>query len=263
MKSLGVKIVGGILDTLKPKFKILAYHSVGLSNFDPFEVAPETFEQQMGFLAETGYHVICLEEVYRNMLDQMIPDKTIVITFDDGLETLEKFAFPVLRRFNFPATVFLPVKYIGGLDVFSYEEPEADRVLLNWASIEDSIHGGISYGSHTMSHPNLVMLDDKALQYELDESKAILQKHLGVKFHALAYPFGIFDDRVKHAARQNGYDCALGFGHVLSNTRDTDLFEMKREKIDSSTSLKGFARLVDVRNDFSRGIKALLKNVLN
>jgi len=266
MENLGTKtieqVAEGILSTLKSRFKILAYHSVGNASHDTYEVSTDNFEKQMRFLVKNDYSVIPLEDAYRNMLNQKIHERTIVITFDDGIAKLKKFAFPILKDLNFPATIFLPVKYIGGIDIFSYEKPKADRVLLNWTSIEKSIDDGISYGSHTMSHPNLVILDKHTLDYELNESRMILKERLGLRFHALAYPFGMFDNRVKTAARQSGYDCALCFGNVISNTKDTDPFEMKREGIINTISLRDFARLVDIRNDFSRGAKELMRGAL-
>ena len=98
MESYATKTIKGISSILKPRFKILAYHSVGTTNNDPYDVTTEDFEKQMCFLVKQGYNVIKLEDAYRDMQNQCIIDKTIVITFDDGAEKLEKFAFPVLKN---------------------------------------------------------------------------------------------------------------------------------------------------------------------
>ncbi len=256
------KVFNGLFSLLQPRYKILAYHSVDQESHDPFEISADSFEKQILFLVSNKYNVISLEDAYRNMMDHTIQDKTVVITFDDGMTKLKKYAFPVLKHFELPATVFLPVKYIGGIDKFSYDEPKADRAILNWKSIEDSMTEGISYASHTMSHPRLVSLDEHALRYELYESRMILEGRLGLRFHPLAYPFGVFDERVKAAARINGYDCALCINNATSNTKDTDLFEMKRETLHANTTLKDFSQLVDIRNDFSRGTREFIRSVL-
>ena len=132
--------------------------------------------------------------------------------------------------------------------------------VLGWADIEDSTKYGIAYGSHTMSHRNLVELDDITLRFELSESKNILKRRLGLGFYALAYPFGMFDERVKQVVRDAGYDCALCFGNILSNTKSTDVFEIKREKILDSTSLDDFARIVNIKYDITRKMGHLMKN---
>ena len=252
------RAVKGVLSIFVPRFKILAYHSVNPVSRDPFEVTTTAFENQMNFLAKTDYHVISLEQAFRNMTNGRIHNKTLVITFDDGFHTLQRFAFPILKRLNFPATVFLPFNYIGRYDTFSYAIPRPHMPLLDWTTIEKFRQYGISYGSHTMSHRNLVTLDNDSLRYELEESRRILTHRLGISFCALAYPFGMFDERIKEASRKSHYDCGLCFGNILSNTSLTDHFEMKREKILNSTSLNDFGRLADVRKGFVRKVRQLI-----
>lgn len=253
------RVVKGVLSIFVPRFKILAYHSVNPVSRDPFEVTTTAFKNQMNFLAKTDYHVISLEQAFRNMTNGRIHNKTLVITFDDGFHTLQRFAFPILKRLNFPATVFLPFNYIGRYDTFSYAVPRPHMPLLDWTTIEKFRQYGISYGSHTMSHRNLVELDDTALRFDLSESKNILKRRLGLDFYALAYPFGMFDERVKQVVRDAGYDCALCFGNILSNTNKTDVFEMKREKILNSTSLNNFATIVNIKCDFLRKMSDLIR----
>lgn len=253
-------ICRGIFSLFHPRFKILAYHSINPLSRDPFEINVISFEKQLCFLADNGYRVIGLEQAFREFETDNIHEKTVVITFDDGFKTLQRFVFPLLRHFNFPACVFLPFGFIGGIDSFSYEYPRFDRPLLDWDEIQKSQKYGISYGSHTMSHPNLIALDDRVLRYELQESKRILKTRIGTNFSTLAYPFGMFDNRVKKAVQETGYDCALCFGSMLSNTTVTDRFEMKREKILATTTLNDFARLVDVKKDFVRKVGFLAAN---
>ena len=212
------RFIKGFISCFRPRFKILAYHSINCVSRDPFEVKAEVFEEQIGLLAEKSYNVIGLEEAMRIMAKGIIRYKTVVITFDDGFASLSDFAFPILKNFGFPATVFLPFNYIGGIDAFSYDKPRPDMPVLGWADIEDSTKYGIAYGSHTMSHKNLVELYDTALHFELCESKNILKRRLGLDFYALAYPFGMFDERVKQVVRDAGYDCSLCFGNILQSS---------------------------------------------
>ena len=252
----------GIISLFMPRFKILAYHSIYPSSRDSFEVDVGSFEKQLCFLANNGYRVIGLQQAFGELQTHNLPDKTVAITFDDGFKTLQQFALPVLNHFGFPAYVFLPFAFIGGADNFSCKYPRFDTPILDWDGIEKLLEAGITYGSHTMSHQDLTTLDEVTLQYELEESRRILKTLSETDFYALAYPFGLFDKRVKDAVRETKYDCALCFGNTLSNTRLTDVFELKREKITNSTCLDEFARVVDVRNDFVRKIKSLADTVL-
>jgi len=240
----------------------MSYHSISTQSRDPFELTVSAFEKQMHFLEKEGYHVISLENAFRNMLAGTIRNKTVVITFDDGFQGLWRFAFPILKKYRFPATVFIPFEHVGGIDVFSYSKPRPDMRLLTWEMINESSNNGISYGSHTMSHRNLVILDAKNLCYELEESRELLKRRLGLTFFSLAYPFGMFDERVKQAVRQSGYDCALCFGNVLSNTRATDPFEMKREKLLNHMSMDDFSYIVTVKNDLPRKASKQLQHLL-
>jgi hypothetical protein len=87
MQSTGnisiAQVVEGILNIFKPRFKILAYHSVDNVSHDTYEVRADNFQRHMRFLATNEYNVIPLEDAYKNILNQKIHDRTIVITFRD------------------------------------------------------------------------------------------------------------------------------------------------------------------------------------
>ncbi len=247
------------LGLLSPRFKVLAYHSIYPQSRDPFEVSAEMFRKQMEILVEEKCRIISLEQSLDELRSGRITNKTIVITFDDGFRSLRDHAFPLLEQYQFPATVFVPFDFIGGIDSFSYEKPRQNYKLLSQAEIEFSMGKGFSYGSHTMSHSDLTRLSDERLSYELNASKRYLNERLGTKFSTLAYPFGMFDERVKRAAMNAGYACCVCFGNILSNSKYTSLSEMKREKILASTSLDEFRALINIKNDLPRKIRHHLK----
>lgn len=253
------RVMGAFLGLLSSRFKILAYHSIAQKSRDPFEVSAEMFQQQMQLLVDEGYSVMPLEQAWNDLRTGHISDKTLVITFDDGFRSLLTSAFPVLEKYQFPATVFVPFDYIGKIDTFSYENPRADFEILSLDEIKKSMDRGISYGSHSMSHSDLTRLSPEKLRQELRVSKQFLNEVLGVEFSTLAYPFGMFDDRVQQAVIDTNYDCALCFGNILSNSRYTRSYEMKREKILSSTSLEDFRNLINVKNDFYRKTRHRLR----
>lgn len=252
---MGKKIkraIRGVQGLFKPRYKILAYHSVYPVSRDPYEVTEQMFRKQMACLAEKGYRVLSLEDAIRDMVEGSITDKTIVLTFDDGFQTVWDVAVPIMKEFDFTATVFLPIEFVGKVDGFSYELPRNEIRLMDWGLIEKAISRGITFGSHSMSHRNLVDLDEKTLRFELEESMRILKTRLGLKFLPFAYPFGMFNEQVQNLVRETGYDCGLCFGNILSNASNTDRFELKREKILNGTGISDFEKLIDVKNDFFR-----------
>ncbi len=233
-----------VASIFQSRFKILAYHSVVPVSRSRYEIASEVFEKQMDCLFSAGYRAISLKDALSSMQSGCVDSKSVVITFDDGYKALVDHAFPVLSRRGWPATVFVPVAHIGG----QYES----SALMNWDDINEAVKKGIAFGSHTMNHRNLLELNDEDLQNELAESRRILASELGLSFHPLAYPYGYFDRRVADAAKASGYDLALTFGSILSNTSRTNPFEMKREQVLCSTTQKAFSRKVDVRYDLQR-----------
>ncbi|HKJ03977.1 MAG TPA: polysaccharide deacetylase family protein [Geopsychrobacteraceae bacterium] len=255
----GNRVLSAALGLLSPRFKILAYHSVAKQSRDPFEISTQMFTQQMQVLSDEGYRVVSLEQGCLEVRTGRIRNKTIVITFDDGFRGLQDHVFPLLEKYQFPATVFVPFDYVGGIDCFSYKQPRPDFEILTHSEMKSSMRSGISYGSHTMSHVDLTQTSDKALNYELNESKKYLNDLLKTKFSPLAYPFGMFDERVKLAATNAGYDCSVCFGNILSNSKYTQLFELKREKILETTELDSFRSLINVSNDLFRKTKNYLK----
>ena len=200
---------------------VLMYHSVYSYAHpkDRITVSVETFNRQMEFLKRNKYNVIPLEELPNFLKRKKIPYKTIAITFDDGYEDNYLYAFPILKNYNIPATIFLIVNYI--------DEPNH----LNRLQIYEMKNCGlIAFGSHTLNHHNLVSLNDDELKKEIFDSKKILEKKLSSCVKTFAYPYGFFDKRSKGLVKQAGYILAM----AASKTRGwdpSDLFAYKRVRI--------------------------------
>ena len=253
------RYVKGVISLFKPRFKVLTYHSVNSLSRDTFEITRETFYRQMQHLATGGYNVISLDDALTCIKRKRISAKSIVITFDDGFKDIYENAFPVLARFGFPATVFLVVDAVGAIDNFSYDVPRKDVKILSWQQIKESMSHGIDYGSHTLTHRNMLELSDGDIGQELEISKNIIQKELGTKSIPFSYPFGLYDEKIKGFVRRAGYTCAVAFGNIISNTGFVDPFELKREKITRATTMDEFKKLVNINYDFTRKIKSIIK----
>ena len=253
------RYIKGFISFVKPRFKILTYHSVSSLSSDPFEITANTFLRQMQYLAAGGYNVISLGNALALMNRKQVLPKTVVITFDDGFKDIYEYAFPILAEFGFPATVFLVVDAIGKIDNFSYATPRKKIKILNWKEIKHSTQRGISYGSHTLTHRDMTVLSDQENVYELETSRNMIQKELAIKFIPFSYPFGLYKGKTKSLVRQSGYSCALGFGNIISNTCMADHYELKREKITRATTINDFKKLVNVNYDFIRKIKSIIK----
>lgn len=131
----------------------------------------------------------------------------IVITFDDGDQTVYQHAFPLLCRYRVPALVFLVVGFIGG--VSRWDIPSSRHRHLSWSEILEMKSTGVRFGSHGFSHRNLTRLNEDELDREIRKSKKILEDRLG-PIDAISYPFNRSNQRIWSAARRAGY--RWGFG---------------------------------------------------
>lgn len=182
---------------------ILMYHHIdylpsGVSKeWQDLTVSPETFEKQMEYLFQQNYQPITFRQfLYFIEGGGELPEKSLIITFDDGWKNQYTYAFPILKKYNFPATFFIVVNQIGG------------SLFMDWKQLKDLLNSGMEIGSHTMSHPNLKKLTSSQLIYEIENSKTILEKNLNYRIEVFAYPYGIFDSRIVEAVRKADYKMA-------------------------------------------------------
>lgn len=202
---------------------ILMYHSVapGADLSNRLVVSPETFDKQMRLLKERGFNVIPAEELARNIQNgRRMPLHTVAITFDDGYKDNYTYAFPVLKKYGLPATIFVITGEVG----------RSDR--LSWGEIMTMRDSGLAaFGSHTLSHCILTEVpSDAELSRELSGSRALLENKLGAPVRTFAYPCGFFDDRVKEAAGKAGYEFAFAT-NPRQKVGNRDLMALKRIRI--------------------------------
>lgn len=207
---------------------ILMYHSVRLaaSPKDRLSVSSRAFERQMRFLKEHRYNVVPLESLITLAKNKGIPPRTVCITFDDGYKNNYTHAFPILKKYNLPATMFIITGEIG--------RPRGDR--LSWDKIKVMQDSGIIiFGSHGLGPEPLINIKSKDdLKKEIFDSKKILEKRLGREVILFSYPEGRFNAEIRQLVIDAGYQAAVTTspGKEFSNN---DIFALKRLRI-SSTS---------------------------
>ncbi len=141
---------------VKGTLPILTYHSIDHSN-SVLSITPEKFLSHMAFLADSEYQIVSLHEVASCLQNQKpFPPKTAVLTFDDGFKNFHEQAFPVLKKFGFPAIVFLIAGWCGKENSWPGQLKTIPCFdLLDWKDIKEMVGQGIEFGSHTINHPNL------------------------------------------------------------------------------------------------------------
>ncbi|MEK7519648.1 MAG: polysaccharide deacetylase family protein [Patescibacteria group bacterium] len=208
---------------------ILMYHSVG-DNGKLFTVTSENFARQMQYLHDHHFSVLGLEDAVSRMQKNDLPPRSVVITFDDGYQDNYTNAFPVLRQYRFPATIFVN-RNVEGLEALSEQGIK-----------EMAASGLVTFGSHAHRHVKLAQLSDAEIETELAVSKKTLEGITGTEVRALAYPYGSYDARVKNIAAQHYHlACAVHKGRV---TASSDMLALSRNSIDSEVTLTQFKGIV-------------------
>lgn len=183
---------------------ILCYHRFGTSN-SKMVISPTRFAAQLEWLARNGYRVIPLADMAEFLAGRKaLPQKSVVITIDDGYESVYKLAYPLLKQHGFPATVFVYTDFLGAGDA------------LRWPQIQEMAGSGlIDVQSHSKSHRNLIerTAGETEERYranltaEMQVPRDILQRRLeGRQINAIAYPFGDANAAVMEAATRGGFE---------------------------------------------------------
>jgi peptidoglycan/xylan/chitin deacetylase (PgdA/CDA1 family) len=291
---------------------ILYYHRVSDEDVDSagvrsdITVSVRSFERQIECLLE-HFEVVPLEDLAARIRSGQSTRGQIAVTFDDGYVDNYTYAYPILKKHQVPATIFIPTGHVGSRlrfwwdtmaalvtamqqrpfneadlpnDVFTPqlrtllarvaarnapltaltnhlkgEGPERtrlvidflgrqvgsdmrlapERLFLTWDEMREMSTNGVSFGSHTHTHPPLPGLTDSDLDHEIQESRAQLTANLGVPPAALSYPDGYFDERVVRAVRRAGYEYAVQTRRFLAE-RGMDIYSLPRRMVKESHS---------------------------
>lgn len=204
---------------------VLMYHSVSAvasREFRPFAVDPRAFEQHMEFLADAGYRPITIGQYLAGTpaADPERSGREVVLTFDDAFADFHSDVLPVLQRFGFPATLYVPTDYVGSTSRWLAVECEADRRIMSWNGLAEVASSGIEIGSHTRSHCQLDLVPSDQVRSEVVDSKHELENRLQREISTFAYPFGYYNADVRAAVERAGYTSACAVRNLVDEGRD-------------------------------------------
>jgi len=160
----------------------------------------------MDYLSKKGYTTVTLPEVVEGLKGiGVLPPKPVVLTFDDGYQDFYENVYPVLKTYNFKATVFVITQLVGGAD------------YLSWGELREMTDSGlVSLGDHTLSHLSLVSLSKEKIQDEIMSAKKIIQEKTGIATNVFAYPYGGFKSEAEEVLKEGGFVAAVTSSSGLS-----------------------------------------------
>lgn len=225
---------------------VLGYHKIG--NYPPdgwytwSYIPADVFEKQLQFIKENNWTVLSYNE-FRSALSNpaQFPEKSILITFDDGYQSNLKIAVPILKKYNFPAVMFVPTAFIGSYNAFDadiFYEPKEE--ICTWEELIELERSGISIQSHSVTHPHFSDVSTENLQMEISKSKEVLEQRLNKKIEALSFPYGDsgFDSlETESILTKAGYIAAFLFDDKLNNPVIDNTFRISRLAVGPDTIL--------------------------
>jgi peptidoglycan/xylan/chitin deacetylase (PgdA/CDA1 family) len=227
---------------------ILMYHQIAQppETASRLAVSPDAYAAQLAYLHDEGFHTVTAAELAAVLAGGAgpLPDRAIVLTFDDGYEDFHNRAMPVLRQYGFTATVFVTTGWVQ--DAGPLPAGHRPGRMLSWSQIADAARAGIEIGAHSRLHPQLDQLPEKLLRDELRTSKAQLEDKLGAAVPGLAYPFGYSNTRVRQVAGDLGHEYACAVSNVMMSPRP-DLLALPRLTVRRSTGMPAFRQIVEGR----------------
>lgn len=190
-------------------------------------VTPEHFEDQIRTLKKEGFHFVTLSAVHSALLGKInLPERPIVLTFDDGYADNFTYAMPILKQEHVIGTEFVVTNAIGKRGYLSWDQV---------TGMQDS--GTFTIESHTLNHSELPKLSPEHAWSEIKQSKDELERRLGKSVHFFCYPFGKYSEAIATQAQKAGYAAALTtqFG-VMHDTKNS--FAMPRVRFTNSDTGK-------------------------
>ncbi len=212
------------------RLPVLMYHHVGPPQPDSepaLFVSAARFETHLRFLTRKGYRGIGASDWLSWVRDaKPLPEKSVLLTFDDAIADLYEHAFPVLERYGFNAVVFVPTNCVSKGNLWNHSLGYKWRPCLSAEQIQYWSAKGFEFGAHSRNHPDLTKLNDSELLDEVAGSRIDLEKIVHVPVNSFAYPYG---DHNSAATLCVGEQFDLGFTTEEGlNTLRTDRSLLRR-----------------------------------
>lgn len=237
----------------KLRTPVLLYHSVDTSG-SVISISPRAFRLQMDYLSGHGYRTLSLNDYVRNLKrGTQPPERSVVLTFDDGFKNNYTEALPILSAYGFTCTIFLATDFVGKTCTWERDSSIGGLPMLSWTEIREMEHFGMEFGSHGCSHAHLTQLSQDGIRRELLDSKSIMERELKKPIRFFCHPYGDASELTQQMVRDAGYAGAFGSLDYSSQNVKADLYDLKRV---------GTARFSNL-DDFKAGILGAYDGYVN
>lgn len=232
---------------------ILMYHDIadGPSHekFRRWVVPPSLLDEHLAALKSAGYDTATASGLAQRVAVGAEGKPIAYLTFDDGYQSFERVAMPLLARYGMTGTVFVPTAYVGRTAGWLSDMNEDHRRLMSWSDLADVRQAGAEVGGHGHYHLPFDLIGRRQLIAEIRDGRTMLEDRLGSAVSMLAYPYGFHTRAVRNLARASGYRCAFEVGDNLQSglgpaPRTDKLYRLRRIVVDPDLSADALLRLM-------------------
>ncbi|KAA3617717.1 MAG: polysaccharide deacetylase family protein [Calditrichaeota bacterium] len=226
---------------IPPNLLILNYHKIeSRTDIGITTRHPDDFRKDLKTLVQKGYQTVNFYDLKK---PEQLPEKPVIITFDDAYLSFYESAFKILKEHKMKAVVFVPVNFINKKNEWDVQLFGKKYRHMSEDQLREISENNIEIGSHTLNHKYLNDLQDHELVKELELSKTKLESIVGKNIISISYPFGKFNNRVLQFARKY-YDFDVG---------------LLPSFFQNSNSLRPFERIniyrIDSQKDFQKKLE--------
>ena len=231
------------------KIPILTYHKISdQREFGLTTVSQAKFKEQIQLIKSEGYSTISFSDLLKN---KHLPEKPIIISFDDGYSSIYENALGILLDYGFKAVVFVISDYIGQLNGWEAVSFQQKHRHLTKDQILELNRQGFEIGSHGKKHKYLPGLNDKALVEEVEGSKKFLEDLTGRTINSFCYPYGRCTLRVENAVKAAGYQFATR-NITFKNAKNNHSLALIKRSIYATDSITTFKEKIMNHSIFSK-----------
>lgn len=206
---------------------IFLYHRFDEAKYSSTNIDIDVFAQQLAYLQENNYRVLSLREIVRRLkMGEALPEKCAALSVDDSFQSFKEKAMPLLRKYQYPVTLFVNSDAVGA------------RGYLGWKELRELVLEGVEIGNHSHSHDHLIDLREgetretwrERVSADIDKAQLLFEKHLKVTPELLAYPYGEYSVELMAIAEDLGFAAAFcqqsGVIHEKSHLMNLPRFPM-------------------------------------
>lgn len=230
---------------------ILLYHSVSdqpPADFKPWAVGRGMFEEHLDTLVELGYTGLTVGQLMElTLAGRPVPERTVVVTFDDGFSDFASNAWPLMKARGLPATLYVTAGLVGGSSEWLEPMGAGGLPILGAVDIGALSDDGVEIGAHSMTHPQLDAVGRGRAWREILDSKNALEAIVGRPVETFAYPHGYHDRATKKMVADAGYTSAAAVRNALSHAGD-DRFALARYTVMADCTAEHLAGVLDGRH---------------